>query len=354
MASIDGKSVGEGRPCYVCFEVGPTHSGFDSAKRLIRHAAKAGADAVKFQIFDPDELVADKKALFSYQVLVDRESGMMETVTEPLYDIFVRRALQDSEWRQLKEYADSLGVSFFATVGDECGLELVLSMGVHSIKIASADVNHLPFIRLVARSGLCVQLDTGSANLSEIEEAVDAIREEGNDNIVIHNCPSGYPARIESINLRMIPMLRNLFSCAVGFSDHSSGYEMDIAAVAVGADLVEKTITEDRTTRSVEHVMSIEPHEMKKFVQTINDVQVAMGESRRTLSTEEKEKRLVGRRSVHLAASVKAGQRLADIPVHFRRPGYGIPPDQYESLLEMKITSDLEAGHRLSLYDLAE
>ena len=149
-------------------------------------------------------------------------------------------------------------------------------------------------------------------------------------------------------------MLRNLFSCAVGFSDHSSGYEMDIAAVAVGADLVEKTITEDRTTRSVEHVMSIETHEMKKFVQTINDVQVAMGESRRTLSTEEKEKRLVGRRSVHLAASVKAGQRLADIPVHFRRPGYGIPPDQYESLLEMKITSDLEAGHRLSLYDLAE
>ena len=117
---------------------------------------------------------------------------------------------------------------------------------------------------------------------------------------------------------------------------------------------IEKTITEDRMTRSVEHVMSIETHEMKKFVQTINDVQVAMGESRRTLSTEEKEKRLVGRRSVHLAASVKAGQRLADIPVHFRRPGYGIPPDQYESLLEMKITSDLEAGHRLSLYDLAE
>jgi len=354
MAQIQGKRIGANSPCFICFEAGPTHCGFESAKRLVHHAVESGADAVKFQIFDPDRLISDKKSLFSYEVLVNRDSGKTERVTEPLYDIFVRRALQDDEWRQLKHYSDSLGIAFFATIGDESGLALVESMGVHSIKIASADVNHLPLLRLVARSGVCIQLDTGSASFSEIEAAVDVIRGEGNNNLVIHNCPSGYPARTDSINLRMIPMLKQLFSCAVGFSDHSPGWDMDIAAVAMGVDLVEKTISEDRTTRSVEHIMSIEPADMSAFVKIIDDVQTAMGESRRVLSAREKEQRLVGRRSVYLADSAKAGQPLKEVAVNFQRPGYGISPDEYEHLLEMKVKTDLKIGHRLSRHDLMD
>jgi sialic acid synthase SpsE len=349
---IGDKAIGSGHPCFICFEAGPTHNGLESAMRLIKCAADAGADAIKFQIFDPDRLIADRSVPFTYQVLIDRETGQKKDVTEPLYDIFVRRALTDQEWRELKNYSDTQGLSFFATIGDLESLELVQSMSVDSVKIASADVNHLPLIRAVARTGLSVQLDTGSASFGEIEVAVDTIHAEGNDKIIIHNCPSGYPARLSSINLKMLQTLKDLFSCPVAYSDHSPGIEMDIAAVALGADLIEKTITEDRTTPSVEHIMSIEPFEMLELVKVVREVETAMGDTRRILSPAENDQRLAVRRSVYLAEPGKAGQRLRDVAVDFRRPGFGIGPDMYETLLENRLKHDLQVGHALRIDDL--
>lgn len=349
---IGDKAIGSGRPCFICFEAGPTHDGLESAMRLVKYAAEAGADAIKFQIFDPDRLIADRSAPFTYQVLVNRETGERKDVTEPLYDILARRALTDQEWRELKNYSDIQGLSFFATIGDLESLKLVQEMGVDSVKIASADVNHLPLIRAVAQTGLSVQLDTGNASFGEIEVAVDTILAEGNDKIIIHNCPSGYPARLDSINLRMLRTLKELFSCPVAYSDHSPGIEMDIAAVALGADLIEKTITEDRTTPSVEHIMSIEPTQMSELVRVIRDVEVALGDTRRILSPAEKHQRLAVRRSVYLREPAKAGKCLQDVVVEFRRPGLGIGPDVYETLLKMRLRQDLTAGHELRLEDL--
>jgi sialic acid synthase SpsE len=208
MIKIGNKFVGDGQPTFVTFEAGPTHNGLASAKKLVKLAAEAGGDAVKFQIFDPDELVADKNLLYKYEVLLDKESGLTETISEPLYDIFVRRSMTESEWRELKNYSDSLGLTFFATIGDELGLELVQSIGCESIKVASADVNYLSWLRRIARLDVSIQLDTGNATFGEIEQAIDIIRAEGNDQIIIHNCPSGYPAHLDSINLRMLPSLK--------------------------------------------------------------------------------------------------------------------------------------------------
>ena len=344
--------VGDGHPCFITFEAGPTHNGLDSAKRLVKLAALAGADAVKFQILDPDRLVADRKQLFTYQVLVDRSSGKMETISESLYDIFVRRALTQQEWRELKKYCDELDLIFFATVGFIDEIELLENIGCHSVKIASADVNHFPLIRRAAKTGMCIQLDTGKSSVGEIEMAVDVIRSEGNENIIIHHCPSGYPARLESINLNVIPTLRRVFPYPIAFSDHTPGNTMDIAAVALGANLVEKTITEDRTTRSVEHVMSLEPEEMKNFISTIREVEMALGSAQRVLHPKEKEDRLAIRRSVYLTKPAKRGAKLRDCPIEFRRPGFGIAPDRYEELLEATLTSDLPTGHCLRLTDL--
>ena len=162
---------------------------------------------------------------------------------------------------------------FFATIGDDRGLELVTKMRCESIKIASADVNYLPRLRKVAKTGISIQIDTGNATFGEIETAIDIIKTEGNEKIIIHNCPSGYPAHLESINLKMIPALKKLFNLPVAYSDHSIGGDMDIAAISLGADLVEKTITLDRTSRSVEHIMSLEPAEMKSFVRQIRDLE---------------------------------------------------------------------------------
>lgn len=339
-------------PCFVTLEAGPTHDSLESAKRLVEHAARSGADAVKFQIFDPDKLVADRTQPFSYEVLVDRETGAMETVTEPLYDILCRRCLEPDEWRALKAHSDSLGLAFFATVGFPEDIDLLVELGCASIKIASADVNHVPLLERAADTGLCLQLDTGNASLGEIEAAVDVILARGNERIIIHQCPSGYPARAESINLRIIPTLQRLFPFPVAFSDHTPGWVMDVAAVALGAKLVEKTITEDRTTRSVEHVMSLEPAEMAEFVSTIREVETALGQPRRVLHPAEREKRESLRRSIFLAAPARAGERLDAVAVEFRRPGHGIPVDRYAEFGAARLRRDLPAGHRLAMGDL--
>jgi sialic acid synthase SpsE len=350
--NLGDREVGDGAPVFIVFEAGPTHDGIESAKALVSHAARAGAHAIKFQIVDPDRLVADRKQPFSYEILVDRESGRTEKIEEPLYDILQRRVLNWNQWRELKAHSDREGLAFFATITFDDEIDLLVRLGCHSIKIASGDVNHLPLIRRAARTGMCLQLDTGSSNLGEIEAAVDVIRSEGNEDIIIHQCPSGYPAHLDSINLRIITTLRQMFPYPIAFSDHTPGATMDIAAVAMGANLVEKTITLDRTTRSVEHIMSLEPVEMAQFVRTISDLQQALGTARRILHPAEQKRRLAIRRSAFLASKGAIGQRLHDANIVFRRPGFGLAPDQFESMSRAKLRHDLPAGHMITLADL--
>ena len=353
MFSIGDKQVGGDASCMVVFEAGPTHSGFESAKKLIELSADAGADAVKFQIIDPDRLVADKTLPFTYEILADRQTGRRESVTEPLYDILSRRVLTAAEFRSLKNIADSLGLVFFATVLFDEDIGLAVSLGFESIKIASADVNHFPFIRRAARSGISLQIDTGNATLGEIERAVDVIRQEGNENVIIHHCPSGYPARLDGINLNMIVTLRQMFFHPIGFSDHSPGWEMDIAALALGVKLVEKTITTDRTIPSIEHIMSLEPSEMRTFVQTVRDVERALGNRRRAMAETELEKRKSIRRSAFAKRAIAAGQLISDDDVEFRRPGFGITPDVFEEYFAKgKATRPIEVGEMLQPGDL--
>jgi len=352
MIEIDGVKIGDGFPCFITFEIGPTHNGIESAKRLIKYALDAGANAVKFQIFDPDRLVSDKNQMFSYGILKDRITGEIEIIEEPLYDLFVRRSLTNKEWKEVKSFCDELGVAFFATVGFDDEVDFLEELNCHSIKIASADVNHFPLLRRAAKTGMCVQLDTGMSSLDEIQSAVDVISSEGNDNIIIHQCPSGYPAHLESINLNIIKTLKKTFKYPIAFSDHTPGNEMDIAAVALGANLLEKTITEDRMTRSVEHVMSIEPNEMKSFIKTIREVEIGLGSEQRILHAEEISKRDEVRRSVYLRSEGKAEQKLCDCDIEFRRPGFGLSPDQYENISNMKLINDFPAEHMIKITDL--
>lgn len=349
---INGVQIGKNHSCYITFEAGPTHQGLESAKKLAKHAKDAGGNAIKFQVFDSLRLVADPSLPFTYQTLKNRDSGELETISEPLRDILLRRQMKEHEWRELKAYCDSIGIAFFATACFHEDVDFLVEIGCHSIKIASADVNHLPFIRYAAKTGLCIQLDTGMASIGEMEIAVDAIRAEGNNNIIIHHCPSGYPAHLESINLRAIPTIQQVFGCPVAFSDHSVGWDMDIAAVAVGANMVEKTITEDRATRSVEHVMSLEPQDMQQFVQIIRNLEVALGNNRRVLSDAEKVKRDAIRRSIHAIRDLPEGHVLREADIDYRRPGTGISPDKLETVLAKTLKHPLPAGTRINLEDL--
>jgi N,N'-diacetyllegionaminate synthase len=200
---------------------------------------------------------------------------------------------------------------------------------------------------------MCLQLDTGSSSIGEIEAAVDVIRAAGNENIIIHHCPSGYPARLESINLNVIPTLKRMFPYPIAYSDHTPGWETDVAALALGADLIEKSITEDRTTRSIEHMFSLEPDDMAAFVCVVRDVTQAMGTNRRVLHPEEKNRRMATRRSVCAARDLAAGHKLAETDFDYRRPGYGIGPDEIDRLIGRALAVSKQAGQAFAWPDLA-
>lgn len=346
------REIGDGVPCFITFEAGPTHSGLETAKKLVDLAADAGADAVKFQICDPVRLIADRSQPFSYDILVDDETGRTETVTEPLYDILMRRVLTKDEWRAVKAHADKRNLAFFATVEFEDHVDLLEELGCDSIKIASHDVNFLGLLRRAAKTGMAIQLDTGRATLGEIESAVDFIRELGNPNVIVHHCPSGYPARLESVHLKMIPMLKTALGVPIAYSDHTPGRDLDVAAIALGAAMVEKTITEDRLTRSVEHMFSLDPSQMREFVVAIRDLETALGTTRRIMQPAEREKRISLRRSAFAARAIAAGEILKDSDVEFRMPGHGIAPDMFASLAGRRLRRGVQAGHRLDWSDV--
>ena len=196
-----------------------------------------------------------------------------------------------------------------------------------------------------------IQLDTGNADIWEIERAVITAEEAGCNNIIIHLCPSGYPAHIESIHLRMITTLKQMFpNHSVAFSDHSPGWNMDIAAVALGADMVEKTLTLDRTIKSCEHSFSLEEKDAIKFVKSIRDLGKALGNSRRTIPSDIKQKRKATRRSPYALKDMRAGEKIEFNSFEFKRPGFGITSEEFEFFIDKNLINDIKAGQPLT-YD---
>ncbi len=354
-ALIDGVEIDQSKnKTYIVLEAGPTHFGLESAKKLVKIAKDSGANAIKFQYVNADRLMADKSIPFSYEYLEKTEDGKEKfiSVTEPLYEILKRRALGDEEWIELKRYCDELRITFFSTAlfNDEVDF-IVDILKCTSIKIASADINNLEFIKYCAKKGVNIQLDTGSADLWEIEKAIIAIEDTGAKNIIIHHCPTGYPAHIESINLNIITTLKNLFpNYSIAFSDHSPGWDMDIAAVTLGVDMIEKTITLDRTIKSCEHSFSLEEKDAKKFIKSIRDVETALGSVRRTIPSEIREKRKNSRRSPYALQSFKAGHTISDADFEFKRPGFGITSEEFSFFIGKRLTRDIKENDKLT-YD---
>ena len=351
---VGSKMVGDGCPCFITFEAGPTHNGLESALNLIQLASDSGADAIKFQIFNPDELIADKEQLFTYSILLDKTSGETKEVSEPLYNIFQRRSLASHEWKLLKSKADELDILFFATAGSPNDIFFLADLGCHSVKIASADINYTPLLKSAAESGMVVQIDTGSSDITEIDDAVQFLNDHGCNEVIIHQCPSGYPARLESIYLSMIPALKKRFpTLPIAYSDHTPDADMDIAALALGANLIEKTITANRLTPSVEHIFSLEPDDMCTFIQRIRDIEIAAGDGFRSMTQDQKNKRNSVRRSPYLTTDAPRGTALRDVPVRFMRPAAGITPIEWQNLVDSAILSrDCSAGSVLSMEDI--
>lgn len=346
------RAVGQGQPVCIVFEAGATHNGLESALALVDVAADAGADAVKFQMIDAKRLVPDASVMFTYDALLDKKTGAHESVTESLQLIITRRELTQEEWLTVIAHCHKRGIDFFSTATTEKEMDFLAAAGAASVKIASGDINYHHFIRSAAKYPWTVQIDTGNATIGEVEKAVDVLEAAGCAHIIINHCPSGYPARVDSINLRILTTLQQMFPYPVAFSDHTPGAVMDIAAVALGAHMIEKTITLDRSIRSPEHIMSLEPDEANAFVDTIRDVERALGRPRKTMSEEEYKRSSVARRSVVAARDLEPGAILTQEDICYVRPGEGIRADMDILLLSKQLRRRRVKGERFLLSDV--
>ena len=348
---IGTKQIGPEFPVYIVFEAGPTHDGIETAKKLVDVAVTAGADAIKFQILKADKIVSSRDVLFTYGRLVDVKTGESEEVTEPLLDILKRREMLPEEWIELIQYCRNCGIEFFSTATDEEELDFLYANDVKTVKICSGDVNYHYFIKKASAYDWCIQLDTGCSSLGDIESAVNLIEGQSCRSIILNHCPSGYPASVEGINLRVISTLQQMFPYPVAFSDHSTGHDMDVAAVAMGANMIEKTISLDRTIRSPEHIMSLLPQEATGFVEVIRDLETALGNTRRVLRADEEEKQVAIRRSLFAARNLEKNERLTQDMIIYARPGDGIPADMDINVMGRILKRDVPANEKLRYED---
>lgn len=341
------RRLGPGEPVYIVAELSANHQGrFERAVAIIRAAARAGADAIKLQTYTADTLT----------IACDRpEFRIGGTIWEgrTLYDLY-QEAFTPWEWHaELKAVAEAEGLDFFSTPFDRTAVDLLEALGAPAYKIASFELVDLPLIRRVARTGKPIILSTGMATLEEIDEAVAAARGAGCRDLVLLHCNSGYPALPSEMQLRTIPFLAERYSAPVGLSDHSLTPTAAIAAVALGASVIEKHLTLARADGGPDAAFSLEPDEFAALVATIRETESALGEVRRGPTERESASRAL-RRSLFVVEDVAPGEILTERHVRSIRPGHGLPPKHLEAVVGRRAACAIPRGTPLRWELLAD
>lgn len=331
--TIGDEPVGEGAPTFIIAEAGINHNGDpELARRLVDVSADAGADAVKFQTFDPDLLAAGSAAAAGYQAARTGASTQRE--------LLAGLTLPRGAWRELAEQAHGRGLAFLSTPFDADSLELVVSLGVGAVKVASGEVTNLPFLHEVASVGLPVVLSTGMATFDEVDAAVAAV--EGAQTLCLLHCVTAYPAPEDEANLRAIPAMAERYGVPVGWSDHTTGSVTAVAAVALGAAVLEKHVTTDRGLPGPDHAASLEPDGLRDYVTSVRTARRSLGDGMKRPTDSERANLEVARRSWHAARDLTAGTRLDVDDLLALRPATGIPPDV--DLVGRMLVVDVPAG----------
>ncbi|XGC82256.1 N-acetylneuraminate synthase family protein [Bdellovibrio bacteriovorus] len=338
-----------GKP-YIIAELGSNHNGdMELAKKLIIEAKAAGADCVKFQSWSKDTIFARKKYEDNYFIADDYRDRTDFTLEE----IVEEYSISESELLDMKKFADEVGIDCSSTPFSKREADfLVEVLETPFIKVASMDLNNLPFLRYLARKKKPMVISTGLSELYEIDRAVKTIEEEGNTQIVILHCVSTYPPQDEDVNLNNIKtLMMNYPNYPVGFSDHTLGTTIPTAAVALGACLIEKHFTLDKNMEGWDHKVSATPDEMKELVENAKRVVTSMG-SYRITAPESAEKKAEFRRSIVLTSDLPKGTVLKEEHLDFKRPGTGITPAMTEFVIGRTLKKDCKFDHILTLEDL--
>lgn len=329
--NVAGRAIGDGAPIFIVAEAGVNHNGdLELARRLVDAAAAASADAVKFQTFRTETLVSRAAPKAAYQ----RETT---GAGEGQGDMLRRLELGAEEHGLLVQHCAKRGILFFSAPFDEGSADLLETLGVALFKIPSGEITNLPLLRHVAAKRRPIILSTGMSTLEEVERAVVAIREAGNPGLGLLHCLSAYPAPVAEVNLRAMDTLRERFGCPVGFSDHTLGIEIALAAAARGATIIEKHLTLDKSLPGPDHRASLDPGEFAGLVRCVRSVEAALGDGRKRPMPSEVETAAVARKSLVATRAIKAGEVLTREAVAIKRPGTGISPAELERALGRRV-----------------
>jgi sialic acid synthase SpsE len=337
-----------GKP-YIIAEIGANHNGnMDLAKKIIDSAVECGADAVKFQSWTNKSLIAqgeyDRNQ--KYDDSPKKHFGSLKQMVEKYY-------LREEQHYLLKEYCDKKGIDFCSTPFSEQEADLLNEIKVPFFKVASMDINNIRLIKYIAQKGKPVVLSTGMSTLSEIETAVKTIGDEGNRKIIILHCISIYPPETKDIHLNNIISLQKIFpDYPIGFSDHTIGVSIPIAAVALGAAVIEKHFTTDKNLPGWDHEVSADSEEMKFIVEQSKIVNEALGSFERIVSVAEQNKKTKFRRSIVLTREIKEGEIITEKDITFKRPGTHIRPDEEKYVIGRKLNRNMSEDELIAWSDL--
>lgn len=323
---IGGRQIGKNQPAFIVAEAGVNHNGdIKLAKYLIDVAAKSGADAVKFQTYKTEELVTMNAPQPKYQKRNSRAANQFEMLQ--------RLELSESEFRELFNYCDRKKILFLATPFDYQSLLFLDRLGVPAFKVSSGDLTNLPFLAKVAGCGKPTILSTGMSDLLEIKAAVRAFFAAGNKKLILMHCTSCYPTEYADVNLRAMAVIRQTFDLPVGYSDHTIGAEVAIAAVALGACVIEKHFTLDKNLPGPDHKASNEPEEFERLVRSIKNLERSLGDGIKTVRKCELGVKLSARKSVVVLHDLPKGTNLKAEMLAIKRPGNGIEPKYFSRLI---------------------
>lgn len=314
---------------FIIAEAGVNHNGsFELACKLVDRAKTAGVDCVKFQTFKSKNLVSINAQKADYQKETTGEGSQI--------DMLKKLELSFDEFLSLKDYCEKAGICFLSTPFDFDSIYFLNSIDIPFWKIPSGEVTNYPYLVALAKTRKPVVMSTGMCELTEIQEAIDVLRENGTKDIKLLHCNTEYPTPFEDVNLRAMQTMRDVFGLDVGYSDHTRGIEVPIAAVALGATIIEKHFTLDRKMDGPDHKASLEPDELAMMVSSIRNIEKAMGDGSKTPSISEKKNITVARKSIVAARKINTGEIFTEDNITVKRPGTGISPMKWNNIMGRK------------------
>ena len=323
-------------------EAGVNHNGsIELAKQMVDQARAAGVDYVKFQTFQPEALVSRFAEKAEYQKETTGSGGSQLEMLQKL-------ALAQADFRELKGYCDKVGVGFLSTPFDLDSIDFLETLDMDFWKIPSGEITNLPYLVRIAHTGREIVMSTGMCRETDIEAAVTALRQNGAGEITLLHCNTQYPTPMEDVNLRVMDTLRRHFGVPVGYSDHTIGIEVPIAAAALGATVIEKHFTLDKTMEGPDHRASLEPEELRAMVSAVRHVEVALGDASKAVTASEAGNRAVARKSIVARCAIRKGEIFGEQNLAVKRPGTGISPMRWYEILGQVADRDYVADELIA------